>query len=108
MMRAKRSPDVKYHNIIGVLENPSLITGRTVKGDGVVEYASHRMDDTESELIIDAPHTAVHMTPKAVFEVRRILLEHLQEVDAKDRVAELEPAMRNNVNSTPGPVSLER
>ncbi len=25
MMRAKRSPDVKYHNIIGILKNPSFV-----------------------------------------------------------------------------------
>ncbi|WP_246146845.1 esterase/lipase family protein [Rubripirellula lacrimiformis] len=91
MMRAKRAPGVKYHNIIGVLENPSLITGRTGRGDGVVEYASAHMEDTESELVIDAPHTSVHMTPKAVFEVRRILLEHLKELDSGDRIAASDP-----------------
>ncbi|MEM9825190.1 MAG: alpha/beta fold hydrolase [Planctomycetota bacterium] len=89
MLRAQRSPQVKYHNIIGVLENPSLITGRVDRGDGVVEYASARMDDVESELVVDAPHTTIHMTPKSIFEVRRILLEHLREVDSQDRVARI-------------------
>ncbi len=90
MMRAKKAPEVKYNNIIGVLENPSLLTGRTTRGDGVVEYASAHMDDTESELLVDAPHTTVHMTPKAVFEVRRILMEHVREIDSQDRIAERE------------------
>ncbi len=87
MMRAKRAPGVKYHNIIGVLENPSLITGRAGRGDGIVDYASATMDDVESELIVDADHTSIHMTGTTIFEVRRILLEHLREVDADDRVA---------------------
>ncbi len=88
MMRAKRSPGVKYHNIIGVLETPSLLQGRGSRGDGIVDYASAKMDDVESELIVDAEHTTIHMTGKTIFEVRRILLEHLQSIDSEDRVAQ--------------------
>jgi pimeloyl-ACP methyl ester carboxylesterase len=86
MMRAKRAPGVKYHNIVGVLENPSFL--RSGRGDGIVDYASATMKDVESELIVDADHTSIHMTGKTIFEVRRILLEHLEEVDADDRVAQ--------------------
>jgi hypothetical protein len=88
MMRAKRSPGVKYHNIIGVLENPSLISARAGRGDGIVEFASATMEDVESELVVDAHHTSIHMTGKTIFEVRRILLEHLRDVDSNDRVAQ--------------------
>lgn len=87
MLRAKRSPDVKYHNIVGVLNNPSLIHSAAGRGDGVVNYDSAVMDDVESELVIDAEHTKIHMTSQAIFEVRRILLEHLDEIDAGDRIA---------------------
>lgn len=87
MMRAKRSPGVKYHNIVGVLENPSIITSRAGRGDGVVDFDSAHMDDVESEVIVDADHTKIHMTPKAIFEVRRILLEHVKSIDSQDRVA---------------------
>lgn len=45
------------------------------------------MEDVESELIVDAPHTTIHMISKTIFEVRRILLEHLHEVDSSDRLA---------------------
>ncbi len=86
MMRAKRSPNVKYHNIIGVLENPSLWTPGT-RSDGIVDYASAKMDDVESELVVNCEHTSIHMTGKAIFEVRRILLDHLRELDQDDRVA---------------------
>ena len=99
MLRAEKAPDVKYHNIIGVLQNPSWLNGRKSRGDGVVEYASARMDDVESELIVDADHTSIHVTGMAIFEVRRILLEHLHEIDARDRVA-LQKAMDTGL-STP-------
>jgi len=90
MLRAKRATGVKYHNIIGVLEDPSFFVPRG-RNDGVVAYESATMDDVESELIVNADHTSIHMTPKAIFEVRRILLEHLEEVDADDRVAGAKP-----------------
>jgi hypothetical protein len=86
MMRAQRNPEVKYHNVIGVLKQSSFITGRNHRGDGVVEYGSATMGDVESELVVDASHTDVHMIGKTIFEVRRILLQHLAELDASDRV----------------------
>lgn len=87
MMRAQRDPEVKYHNIIGILKNTSFLSGRNHQGDGVVEYDSATMGDVESELIVDATHTDVHMIGKTIFEVRRILLEHLAEIDSEDRLA---------------------
>lgn len=92
MLRANKSSHVRFHNIIGVLEDPPLLAGRNHRGDGVVEYASAKMDDVRSELIVDANHTTVHMTGKTIFEVRRILLEHLDEVDSEDRLAWDAPA----------------
>ncbi|MEO1524628.1 MAG: alpha/beta fold hydrolase [Planctomycetota bacterium] len=85
MLRAKYSPDVQFHNIVGVLQNPSLIQKKAGRGDGVVAYESATMPDTESELIVDAEHTVIHMTGQAIFEVRRILLDHLQQLDSSDR-----------------------
>ncbi|MCA9137058.1 MAG: alpha/beta fold hydrolase [Planctomycetales bacterium] len=87
MQRAKYSPTVKYHNIIGVLKDPTLLQRKAGRGDGVVAYESATMEDTDSELIVDAEHTNIHMTGQAIFEVRRILLDHLKEVDSEDRVA---------------------
>ncbi|SMP59299.1 hypothetical protein SAMN06265222_106207 [Neorhodopirellula lusitana] len=87
MLRAKKASQVRFHNIVGVLDDPPLLAGRKHRGDGVVEYASAKMDDVQSELVIDATHTNIHMTGKAIFEVRRILLEHIEEVDSEDRLA---------------------
>ncbi len=117
MMRAKRAPGVKYHNIIGVLKNPSFLQRQVGPGDGIVQISSARMDDVESELIIDADHTSIHMTGKAIFEVRRILLEHMQQVDANDRVANrpvpsLPPRSASSIDSSSDrglvPVIIER
>ncbi|MGB0599263.1 MAG: esterase/lipase family protein [Rubripirellula sp.] len=92
--KAERSPDVKYHNIIGVLQKPSFITSQAGPGDGVVSQVSAGFKEAESELIVDADHTKIHMNNKTIFEVRRILLEHLREVDAGDRVAGEESRVR--------------
>tara|TARA_R110002049_G_scaffold72490_2_gene187127 strand:- start:149401 stop:151434 length:2034 start_codon:yes stop_codon:yes gene_type:complete len=87
MLRAKKSPNVKYHNIIGDLKDPGFLKSRIGRGDGVVALASARMDDVESELLVDSQHTKIHMTGKAIYEVRRILMEHLRDLDSNDRVA---------------------
>ncbi|MEM9643593.1 MAG: alpha/beta fold hydrolase [Planctomycetota bacterium] len=87
MLRAKKSPKVKFHNIIGVLEDPPLIAGPNHKGDSVVEYESAQMNDVESELVVDSDHVSLHMSGQAIFEVRRILLRHLGEVDSRHRIA---------------------
>jgi hypothetical protein len=49
-------------------------------GDGVVEYASAHLEDAESEIVVTADHVNVHRHPLAVLEVRRILLEQLEEL----------------------------
>lgn len=87
MQRAKYSPRVKYHNIVGVLKNPTLLQKRIGRGDGLVAFDSATMKEALSELIVDAEHTKIHMTGQTIFEVRRILLEHLADVDTEDRIA---------------------
>lgn len=87
MMRAKKAEGIKYHNIIGVVEKRGIFGKTTKRGDGIVELASAKMDDVESEVIINSEHTTIHTTDKAILEVRRILLEHLQEVDQNVRFA---------------------
>jgi len=92
MLAARRAPWVKYHNIVGVLPEQGFLSRWAPFGDGVVSYASAQMDDVTSELVVPADHSQVHSHPLAVLEVRRILLEHLAELDAfpgnpADRVA---------------------
>lgn len=86
MARAKKAPGVKYHNIVGVVEKRSFLKpGKP--GDGIVDLASARTPDAISEVIVNAEHTQIHTTDKAILEVRRILLEHAKEIDSRARVA---------------------
>jgi hypothetical protein len=82
MLDVERPPWVKYHNIVGRLPEKGLL-GRVIGGtDGVVSFASGHLDSVRSEIAVEADHTALTAHPLSVLEVRRILLEHLAEVDA--------------------------
>jgi len=78
---ADRSPTVRYNNIIGVIPKDSGFFGRVVGGgDGIVSAESAHLPHAESEIAVNAHHSSVHRHPQSVLEVRRILLEHLNEV----------------------------
>ena len=49
----------------------------------MVPYKSAHLDDAESEVIVPADHTRVHHHPRAVLELRRILLEHYQDYERR-------------------------
>ena len=66
-------PDVPCHSIIG---NKKMATPGG--SDGVVEYSSSHLDQVRSELVVQSGHS-VQTHPVAIYEVRRILLEHLKE-----------------------------
>jgi pimeloyl-ACP methyl ester carboxylesterase len=83
-----RPAGVHYHSVIGValsdkLSIEHLLGGDSKAGDGVVSYESAHRDDVDSELVVQANHYRVHQHPLAVREVRRILLEHLEEIDRR-------------------------
>ena len=70
--------DVPRHSIIGNIKKAT--PGGT---DGVVEYSSSHRDDVRSELVVQSGHS-VQTHPTAIYEVRRILLEHLK----KEKICE--------------------
>jgi len=80
MLAAHSAPWVKYHNVIGLVPERGLIGKLAAGSDGVVTYESAAMDDVESELKVPSDHMLVHAHPRAVLEVKRILLEHLAEL----------------------------
>jgi len=86
MAKAKKSPGVVFHNIIGVIEDKSFFRSK-VPSDGIVELASARTSDAVSEVIVNSEHTLIHTTDKAILEVRRILLQHTREIDSHNRQA---------------------
>ena len=72
------------HNIIGVkgpkgpFEEP---------GDGVVERSSATLPNAESEIVVESGHMTIHRDPAAIREVGRILLEHLNNMNAEQTAA---------------------
>jgi hypothetical protein len=74
---------VTYHNIVGVLPKDWWLAKFTAEGDGVVPRTSAHVEDVESEITVPADHSSVHTHPAAVLEVRRILLEHLAELEGR-------------------------
>ena len=81
-------PAVPYHTIAGILppdsrtvRTESLLLGsdNDPHGDGVVPYASARLDGAQSEVLVMAEHTTVHHHPRALAEFRRVLRLHIKE-----------------------------
>jgi pimeloyl-ACP methyl ester carboxylesterase len=80
MLRATKPPWIHYHNIVGDVEQHGLLKRFAGRGDGVVPFDSAHLDDVESEIVVPADHVSIHSHPRAVLEVRRILLEHARQV----------------------------
>ncbi|MEZ6087924.1 MAG: hypothetical protein R3C05_07855 [Pirellulaceae bacterium] len=89
MARAKRNPNVKYHNIFGKAIHQTPFGEIEDNGDGIVSIKSAKLKEAVSEIDVEATHTDIHTKPKTILEVRRVLLEHAAEIDARDRVANL-------------------
>jgi pimeloyl-ACP methyl ester carboxylesterase len=80
MIRDSKVPDeVKHHNIIGVRKGKNAASWT----DGVVSYRSAHREDVTSEKVIPAGHREVLRHSETVDEVRRILLEHLEETQRR-------------------------
>jgi pimeloyl-ACP methyl ester carboxylesterase len=85
MLGAPRPPWVHHHNIVGVIEDKGLVRKVTGRGDGIVEYDSAHLDNVDSEIVVPADHLHVHRHPLAVLEVRRVLRQHLAEIQSWPR-----------------------
>lgn len=83
LLAARRAPWVRYHNIVGRKPRKGLLGKVVGDGDGVVSYASGHLGDAASEVVIGADHLKIHRHPLAVLEVRRVLREHLDQIDSR-------------------------
>lgn len=84
VMLNSRTPDnVTYHNIVGVISHRNLLGRISETGDGVVPFASAHLEEVASEIVVEADHVHVHRHPRAILEVRRILLDHSQAMYAE-------------------------
>ncbi|HYO26349.1 MAG TPA: hypothetical protein VEQ85_15520 [Lacipirellulaceae bacterium] len=86
LLTAPAAPWVKYHNIIGQSPRKGFTSSASLwlagggEGDGVVSLASARLDNVASQLVVAADHQTVHRHPQSILEVRRILRQHLTEL----------------------------
>lgn len=83
MLASRRPPWVKYHNIVGVVPKDWWLAKLSDEGDTVVSRESAHLDGAASEITVAADHTTVHAHPAAVLEVRRVLLEHIAELEGR-------------------------
>lgn len=72
------APGVKSHSVIAVMGEGEPAAG----DDGVVKFASAKLEGVESELIVRSPHSC-QQRPVVIEEIRRILLEHLSAIAAE-------------------------
>lgn len=74
---------IKAHSIIPVKGEGDLEQGR----DGVVAYTSAHVDYVESELVVRGEHSCLNL-PVTIEEVRRILHEHLKNLEVARAAAQ--------------------
>jgi hypothetical protein len=87
MLRAARAPWVRYNNIVGVVPQEGFWNRFSQGSDGVVDLASAHMEDVESEIVVESKHQDIHRKPRAILEVRQILVEHLEMLRSENRLA---------------------
>ncbi|MCL2624114.1 MAG: alpha/beta hydrolase [Planctomycetaceae bacterium] len=86
IQRFPRAPWVQYHNVVGETKPNYPTFGLKIpQSDGVVRRNSAEADWAESRVIIPSTHTKVHTHPEAIFEVRRILLDSLDETQYRSK-----------------------
>ena len=74
------APDVKRHSIIAVKGQGDPTTLNV----GVVAYRSAHLDDADSEFVVRSGHSC-QAHPLTINEIRRILLEHLDDVARQEQ-----------------------
>ncbi len=81
MLASHHLPSVKNHNVIGRIQIDRLVNYMIGgEGDGLVTVHARHIDDAVSEIVVPAEHSNLHRHPRTVLEVRRILLEHLEDL----------------------------
>lgn len=105
MLRAPRAPWVTYNNIVGMVPTRKWFRDEPAEGDGVVQFESAHTDDAVSEIVVPSEHQSIHRHPKAILEVRRTLMEHLQKVRSEYNVDDIQVAAVPNAVGPAGDVA---
>ena len=83
LLRSNSAAWVKSHNILGNVEKRKYfgIAGDLMPSgsDGIVSTKSSDYAAAVSRLEVNAKHQQIHLKPRTILEVRRILLEHADE-----------------------------
>ncbi len=97
MLRAARAPWVHYNNIVGVVPEDGFFNRFSQGSDGVVDLTSAHMEDVESEIVVESKHQDIHRKPRAILEVRQLLVEHLEMLRTENRVPIAPPDMNTDM-----------
>jgi hypothetical protein len=86
LLEAPAGPWVKYHNIVGQAPREG-VTNQVSRwlsgeGDGVVSLASAQLDAAASQIVVPADHMTVHRHPQSILEVRRVLMQHVADLQS--------------------------
>jgi len=82
LVSATASEEIRYHNVYGRIPQRSWLNPKsppTFLGDGIVSLESAQHHRAESQYPVNEHHSDVHQNPACIYEVRRILVEHLIE-----------------------------
>ena len=78
LVSTESDSSIQFHNIVGNVEHSSWLEKLgSEPGDGVVSLESAKLPNALSEVEVPAEHQQVHQHPKAILEVKRILIENL-------------------------------
>jgi hypothetical protein len=76
---------VKYHNIIGQAPREGFKNKVRLwlagEGDGLVSLESARLDNAASQVVVRADHQHIHRDPQSILQVRKILRQHVIELE---------------------------
>jgi len=105
ILDAPKASWVKYHTVIGVVDQDTWLGYFSGRSDGIVKYESARLDEAVSEKIVTADHNTVHRNPQSVIEVRRILREHVSQLRQEYYSSLQQPAIEPMMNDPVMPAS---
>ncbi|WP_144971997.1 esterase/lipase family protein [Bremerella volcania] len=105
ILDAPKAPWVKYHTVIGVVDQDTWLGYFSGRSDGIVKYESAHLDEAVSEKIVTADHNTVHRNPQSVIEVRRILREHVEQLKQEYYSSLQQPAIEPTMHDPVMPAS---
>ncbi len=95
MAELPKTDRVIFHNIYGDNSAESWLrffnSNWSRPGDGIVAVESAQVKDVQSEIGVKEEHAEVHRHPKTIVEVRRILLEHLEQLGRVNNKPKFDP-----------------